>query len=263
MDVAGQRWVVTGAASGIGDAVARDLTARGASVISLDRNAPAAEVAQHIAVDLADPATIDSAIAQLEGDVDVLANVAGVPGTMPGDFVFKVNFLGMRHLTEAMFERIKPGGAIVIVSSTAGFGWPRRLETIRGLLATGSFAEGLEWYEAHPQEGNAYNFAKEAATVYTLSMGPSVRSKHDLRINAVLPGPVETPILKDFEDSMGKDVLDGVKRLVGRHATREDIAPAVVFLGARESRWVNGSTVTADGGVTGAMAVGAVLAPSS
>ncbi|KAA1030424.1 SDR family oxidoreductase [Pseudonocardia sp. EV170527-09] len=261
MDVQGLRCLVTGTASGIGDAVTRQLVEGGASVVSLDRNKPSAEVAQHVEVDLADAASIDSALAQIEGTFDVLANVAGIPGTAPADLVFRVNFLGMRHLTEAVFERMNPGGSIVVVSSTAGFGWPARLETLREVLATESMDEGAAWFAEHPQQGNAYNFSKEAATVYCLAMGGAVREMNELRINAVLPGPVETPILADFEESMGKDTLDGVKAFLGRHATVDDIAPAVVFLASRGSRWLNGSTITADGGITGAVAAGLVPAP--
>jgi NAD(P)-dependent dehydrogenase (short-subunit alcohol dehydrogenase family) len=261
MDVRGLRCLVTGTASGIGDAVTRQLTASGATVVSLDRNKPTADVEQHVEVDLADPASIASALAQIDGAFDVLANVAGIPGTLPGDLVFKVNFLGMRHLTEAMFERLNPGGAIVVVSSTAGYGWPQRLEVLKEVMATESFAEGAEWFATQPRKGNAYNFSKEAATVYTLAMGGAVRQMNDLRINAVLPGPVETPILADFEESMGKEVLDGVKAFLGRHADPEDIAPAVVFLASRDSRWINGTTIVADGGISGAVAAGLVPAP--
>jgi NAD(P)-dependent dehydrogenase (short-subunit alcohol dehydrogenase family) len=261
VDVQGLRCLVTGTASGIGDAVARRLTAAGASVVSLDRNKPTADVEQHVELDLADPASIDSALEQIDGTFDVLANVAGIPGTAPGELVFKVNFLGMRHLTEAMFERMNPGGAIVVVSSTAGHQWANRLDAIRELIATESFDEGVAWFAAHPQEGNAYNFSKEAATVYTMAMGGAVREMNELRINAVLPGPVETPILTDFEESMGKETLDGVKFFLGRHATAEDIASVVVFLGSRDSGWVNGAALIADGGISGAVFAGLVPAP--
>jgi NAD(P)-dependent dehydrogenase (short-subunit alcohol dehydrogenase family) len=263
MDVRGLRCLVTGAASGIGDAVARRLLAEGADVVSLDRNQPTAEVTRHVAIDLADPASVDAAVAALDGTFDVLANVAGVPGTAPPETVFSVNFLGLRHLTESLFERLDTGGAIVNMSSTAGFAWAQRLEAIRDLLATETFDEGLAWFREHPQPsaGNAYNFSKEAVTVYSMAMAPAVREMNELRMNAVLPGPVETPILADFEESMGRETLDGVRNFLGRHATTEDIAPLVVFLASRDARWVNGAAVIADGGISGAVLTGLVPAP--
>ena len=132
MDVQGLRCLVTGAASGIGDAVARRLVAGGARVMSLDRNTPTAEVEQHVAVDLAEPASIDTALGRIDGTFDVLANVAGIPGTLPGELVFAVNFLGMRHLTEAAIPRLRSGGSIVVVGPLARRG-------AAGVLQVGCF----------------------------------------------------------------------------------------------------------------------------
>jgi NAD(P)-dependent dehydrogenase (short-subunit alcohol dehydrogenase family) len=255
-----KRYVVTGAASGIGHAVAVKLLGAGAEVTSLDRNTPTAAAARHIEVDLANPRSIDAALERLDGQFDGLMNVAGIPGTAPADQVLAVNSLAVRQLTEAFFQRLRPGGTVTIVSSTAGFGWPARLETIRDLLATDTFEEGAAWFKAHPQQGNAYNFSKEVTSVYTMSMGLAL-AQMGFRINAVLPGPVETPILVDFEESMGKDTLDGVKELLGRHATPDDIAEAVIFLASDAARWINGHALVVDGGITGAVLSGVVPAP--
>jgi NAD(P)-dependent dehydrogenase (short-subunit alcohol dehydrogenase family) len=257
----GRRYVVTGAASGIGAATAKKLTDLGAEVTSLDRSTPTVPVARHIAVDLANPRNIDAALEQLDGQFDGLMNVAGIPGTAPGDLVFAVNMLAVRYLTEAFLDgRLRPGGSVTIVSSTAGFGWPERLEAIRDVLATDTFEEGAAWFKEHPQQGNAYNFSKECTTVYTMMMGLAF-AQVGYRINAVLPGPVETPILVDFEKSMGKDTLDGVKELLGRHATPDDIADALLFLASDAARWVNGHALCVDGGITGAVASGVVPKP--
>jgi NAD(P)-dependent dehydrogenase (short-subunit alcohol dehydrogenase family) len=234
-----KRYVVTGAASGIGAAVAQRLLADGAQVYTLDRNVPPFESTKHIEVDLANPTSIDAALEQL---------------------VFAVNSLAVRHLAEAFFELLNPGGSITVVSSTAGFGWPNRLEAIRDLLATDTFEEGLAWFKENPQEGNTYNFSKEVTTVYVQSMGLAL-SQMGFRINAVLPGPVETPILVDFEESMGKDTLDGVKDLLGRHATPDDVADALLFLVSDAARWINGHALVVDGGITGAVVTGVVPAP--
>jgi NAD(P)-dependent dehydrogenase (short-subunit alcohol dehydrogenase family) len=257
---ANKRYIITGAASGIGDATARKLIDAGAEVISLDRNTPSASVASHIEVDLANPRSIDAALEQLDGEFDGLMNIAGIPGTAPADLVLAVNSLAVRHLTEAFFDRLRPGGTVTIVSSTAGFGWPERLDMIRDLLATDTFEEGAAWFKANPQQGNAYNFSKEVTTVYTMSMGLAL-AQMGFRINAVLPGPVETPILADFEESMGKDTLDGVKELLGRHASPDDIADAVLFLASDAARWINGHALVVDGGITGAVASGVVPKP--
>jgi NAD(P)-dependent dehydrogenase (short-subunit alcohol dehydrogenase family) len=259
-EFAGRRYVVTGAASGVGHAVAEQLLKAGAEVYCLDRNTPSAAVTRHIEVDLSNPRSIEVAVEQLEGQFDGLMNVAGIPGTAPADLVVAVNALAVRQLTESFFERLKPGGTVTIVSSTAGFGWPARLDVICDLLATETFEEGAAWFKAHPQQGNAYNFSKEVTTVYTMSMALMVAQK-GFRINAVLPGPVQTPILADFEDTMGKDALDGLKALLGRHATPDDIAGAIVFLASDAARWINGHPLVVDGGATGAVLSGVIPAP--
>jgi NAD(P)-dependent dehydrogenase (short-subunit alcohol dehydrogenase family) len=256
----GRRYVVTGAASGIGHAVAGQLLQAGAEVYCLDRNAPTAAVTRHLEVDLANPRSIDAAVELLDGQFDGLMNVAGVPGTAPPDLVLAVNTLAVRQLTESMFDRLKPNGAVTIVSSTAGFGWPARLDAIGELLATATFDEGVAWFKTHPQQGNAYNFSKEVITVYAMSTGLKA-AQNGLRINAVLPGPVQTPILADFEDTMGKDTLDGLKALLGRHATPDDVAGAIIFLASDAARWINGHALVVDGGATGAVLTGVIPAP--
>jgi NAD(P)-dependent dehydrogenase (short-subunit alcohol dehydrogenase family) len=93
-----------------------------------------------------------------------------------------------------------------------------------------------------------------------MTMGLAL-AERGLRMNAVSPGPVETPILGDFEQTMGKDNLEGVRDLIGRHATPADIAPAVLFLASGESSWINGVNLGADGGIGGAVVSGLIPAP--
>ncbi|WP_431815938.1 coniferyl-alcohol dehydrogenase [Gordonia jacobaea] len=259
-EFSGKRYVVTGAASGIGHTVADLLCKAGAEVHSLDRNEPTVPVARHIPVDLADVASIGAALDVLGDGYDGLLNIAGVPGTAPSATVFAVNTLATRELAEAFFERLNPGGAVVVVSSTAGFGWPKRLPQIREFLETENFEEGAQWFAAHPQEGNTYNFSKECTTVYVHSMGLAF-NEMGFRINAVLPGPVETPILQDFRETMGEDTIDGVASLLGRHATPEDVAGVVLFLASDSARWINGEAINVDGGISGAILSGTVPVP--
>ncbi|MET0449524.1 MAG: coniferyl-alcohol dehydrogenase [Aeromicrobium sp.] len=255
-----RRVLVTGAASGIGDEVARRFVDAGDEVTSLDLKDPSVTVARHVHCDLSDPTSIEQAVAALDGTYDVLCNVAGVPGTAPSEVVLKVNLLGLRQLTESVVEQIAEGGAIVNVASIAGFGWPKRLDTIRELLATDTFDEGLAWFAENPQEGNTYNFAKEALTVYTMLMAP-VFWESGVRMNAVSPGPVDTPILTDFEESMGKETLDALSTFIGRHATPADIAGPVLFLAGPDSGWINGHNIVVDGGISGAVNSGMVPPP--
>ncbi len=109
--------VVTGAASGIGAEVARLARFQGATVIGMDRNEPGLTLDGFVAVDMSQTASIDAAIAQLPQRVDALCNIAGVPGTADPALLAKVNYLGLRHLTEgvlpeAMLAALKPGAVV-------------------------------------------------------------------------------------------------------------------------------------------------------
>lgn len=252
--------IVTGGSSGIGAAVVERFRADGTSVTVLDIKPPNSDVS-YIPIDLADPARIDAALDQVDRPVDILANVAGVPGTLPDATVFAVNFLGLRHLTDAFLPRLNDGASVVTVASTAGFGFPERMQLIHELLATTSFDEGARWFaENQPKDVAAYHFSKEAAILYTGAVGLREWSR-GVRVNAVSPGPVETPILGDFETSMGKELLDGVKQLAGRHARPDDIAGVVALLASDDARWITGQNLYADGGLTGGILGGVVPIP--
>jgi NAD(P)-dependent dehydrogenase (short-subunit alcohol dehydrogenase family) len=258
----GRKCLVTGAASGIGDAVARALGASGARVISLDLNAPSAEVERHIPCDLADPTSIRDAVAAVGDSLDVLCNVAGLPGTKPDEVLIKVNFLGLRALTEALVPVLSPGGAVVNVASGAGMRWADRTAELREFVSTDGFDDGYAWFckNLSRLEQPAYNLSKEAVIFYTMFRALDLWGQ-GVRINAVCPGPVETPILKDFEESMGKEALESIKGAVGRHARPDDIAPLVVVLAAPELAWISGQCVGADAGIGGALLSGAIPMP--
>src|ERR1700759_3047326 len=116
----GRRAVVTGCASGIGAAVARQLAELGAEVVGLDLKRPALQLKEFHELDLSDPASIERAVAAIDGPVDSLFNVAGVSSGIGDPMrVVTINFLGMRNFTEALIPSMPPGSAIANVSSLA------------------------------------------------------------------------------------------------------------------------------------------------
>lgn len=255
MKLTTRRVVVTGAASGLGQRVAELLKAGGSEVVGLDLRRPVGVVDEYIECDLADRSSIDAVIRSLPGEWDALCNVAGVPGTLPGDVVIKVNFLGLRHLTESMLDRISDGGAVVNVASTAGNHWRKHLDVIQRFISTRTFEEGASWWEAEGRDLPAYNFSKEAVIVYAMLASRRAWDR-GVRVNTVSPGVIRTPLLPAFEASMGKEKLESVRHFVGRHAEPDDIAPAIVFLASADAAWVNGLNFIIDGGLTAAQTVG-------
>lgn len=245
MRLAGKRIVVTGAASGIGLATAELVAGEGAEVIAVDvAGAPTVE-----RCNLSRPDDIDALVGRLDDPIHGLCNVAGVPGSHPAEQVMAVNFLGLRHLTEALLPRLANGGAVVNVASAAGSGWRQRLEMSRELIATPDFAGGLAWCRAQAMSGpHAYDFSKEAVIVYTMAASTAQRAR-GVSLNSVSPGAVETPILDDFYATMDNHLLDQLKAQAGgRNGRPEEIAPAIAFLLGDDARWINGTDLMVDGG---------------
>jgi NAD(P)-dependent dehydrogenase (short-subunit alcohol dehydrogenase family) len=258
MELSGRRVAVTGAAAGIGAAVREQLLELGAEVIALDRNDPGDDRATYVPCDLADPVSIEAALSRLPTALDGFANVAGLPGTHSAEAVIRVNFLGLRLLTERVVDRISTGGAVVNVASIAGSSWSSNLEKVGQLNATEDFDSGLKWFvENGPSDGStAYNFSKEALLFYTKHRSASLW-KRGVRMNSVSPGATATGILADFKASMAPGAIDWSEQLLGRHATPEEVAPVIVFLLHPRSSFVNGADIPVDGGLVAGLSVGA------
>jgi NAD(P)-dependent dehydrogenase (short-subunit alcohol dehydrogenase family) len=258
-----KRVVVVGAASGIGAHALERFVERGDEVIALDVRKPADGSVRFVECDLRDPAGIASAAAALPDGIDVVAHVAGIPGTWSDEDVLAVNFLGLRQLLGDVVPKVREGGAVTVVASTAGAGWYRRLEELEPLLATDSMASGLSWLADNPPQLPVYALSKMATIAFVKRWSVAVWRNSHVRLNTVSPGSVETPILVDFEKSMGKDVLDSVRDMVGRNATTADVVPVIEALSDPAFGWVIGQDVQVDGGFTAGLHSGGISFPSA
>ncbi len=250
MNLSGKTIVVTGASSGIGGEVARLARFSGARVIGLDRNDPLLTLDGFVKVDLGDPASIDAAIAALPEQFDGLVNAAGVPGTSPRELVAKVNYLGLRHLTEDVVDRLKPGSSIVNFASVLGGEWQQRLALHKALSDVDGFAEAEAWLAANPvPQDTCYQYFKEALIVWTFARAQEWFLKFDVRMNCVAPGPVFTPILGDFVTMLGQERVANDAPRMKRPGFGDEIAPPVTFLLSDAARWINGINLPIDGGL--------------
>ncbi|WP_433621214.1 SDR family oxidoreductase [Nocardia sp. CA-120079] len=248
--------VVIGAGSGIGAATAAHFHNRGDYVLAVDLRPNETPAARHEQCDLRDASAIAALLDRIGPGWDLLAYVAGVPGTAPAADVLKVNYLGMRLTVEGMLPLLRHDGAIVTVASVAALGWQLRLDELAPLLDA-TDAETVErWQAGQDPAYPVYSTSKQAAIIYAKRLAPTAWQKYGIRVNTVSPGPTETPILADFETSMGKDVLDTVKATVGRHATVDDIVPVIAFLGSPAARWINGQDIHVDGGFVAPLVAG-------
>jgi NAD(P)-dependent dehydrogenase (short-subunit alcohol dehydrogenase family) len=250
----GRRVVVTGCASGIGEHVARQLSELGAEVIGLDLRPPALELKEFHEVDLADPASIDRAVASLGSEIDSLFNIAGVSSGI-GDplLVVTINFLGLRHITQGVLEKMPPRSSIVSVSSLAAAGYREHLQEVAGLLNTQTMLEGIDWCHRHPDQlaDGGYRLSKEAVILYTMRNTAALGAK-GIRINCTGPGVTETPILDQLRATRGQQYLDNIPKPLGRVSDPAEQAAALVFLNSQAASYISGQVLWVDAGNTGA-----------
>lgn len=246
-DFAGKVAIVTGAGSGIGEAVARELAARGAAVVVADINQSAAErvsnalssnggSAKAITADVADAAAVETIVrfaVESFGGLDVAVNNAGIGGPLAptGEYpldawhkVIDINlngvFYGMRYQIPAMLAR--GGGTIVNVASILG--------------AVGTTNSPAYVTAKHGMVGLTKAAALEYAT-------------RNIRVNSVGPGYIETPLLTSTLDEAALRAIAGLHP-VQRLGTSEEVAALVVFLASDQASFITGSYHLVDGGYT-------------
>ncbi len=250
MDFTNKVIIVTGGASGIGQATAREFAARHAAVAIFDRNDTAGEEtaeslrsgggnAEYFHVDLSVSAEVEQAVAQVAahlGGIDILANVAGIQryGTAATttdaewDETMNANvrsaFLASKYAIPHMVRR--GGGSIVIVGS------------VQSVTAQ--------------RNSMAYVVSKHALLGLTRSMALDFAADN-IRVNCVCPGAIDTPMLR-WAASLDEDpqrVVDACHRLsmFGRMGRPEEIARVIAFLSSDLASYVSGTAMVADGGM--------------
>jgi 3-oxoacyl-[acyl-carrier protein] reductase len=243
--LAGQVAVVTGASKGIGAGIAKELAARGASVVvnyassQRDADRVVAEIlkaggnAIAVRANLGNPADVDrlfAATKEAYGKLDILVNNAGVYSFGPLEAItpeavasmFNINVTGLLLASRnaaAMFPA--SGGSIINIGSVAG--------------------------EYTPPQSAISSGSKGAVNSITRVLAKELGPRH-IRVNAVNPGPVKTEgfeaagLVGDFENSMVQNTP------LGRVGQPQDIAATVAFLASKEAAWVTGSLIDAAGG---------------
>ncbi|KGJ08334.1 SDR family oxidoreductase (plasmid) [Paracoccus versutus] len=237
--------IVTGAAGGIGSAIAGRFAAEGARVVITDVNAEGAEAtaaaipgSRALASDISQPegcrAIIENVIAT-EGAIDVLCNNAGINrrgnllALTPEDWrlSFAINVDAMFHLCQAALPHMIAAGGGAIVNTASQWG-------------------------LHPAPNHiAYNVTKAAVASFTQNLARDY-APDKIRVNAVCPGEIHTPMLEAGVRRAGRTIAD-LDRLVpfGRIGKPEEVAALVAFLASDEAAFMCGSLVE----ITGAQAV--------
>jgi NAD(P)-dependent dehydrogenase (short-subunit alcohol dehydrogenase family) len=239
--------VVTGSASGMGAAVRRRLERAGVVVIGVDRRDA------EVVADLGDGPQRRSACAKVSelagGCLDGLVTCAGLgPHVQPLSDIIRVNYFGTVVLLDGLLPSLMEGdapAAVVFASNAASL--------------TPQHPALLEELSSDNEEGAAkLADALDGITVYGMSKLGVVRAMRrrasrwggaGVRVNAVAPGPIETPMLEGIlADPQLREPVEALPIPLERHGSPEDVAAAVGFLLDPSSRYVHGSTLFVDGG---------------
>ena len=235
----GKHILLTGASGGIGTAIARALGEKGAIITASDLSAEGI-IADHIITgDLADPDFANDLVNQaqnLMGGIDILVNNAGIirrgPVTQSSDEDLR---LSLAVNVEAPFRLCR--AAIPIMASQGG----------------GNIVNIASCWGVHPGPNHAlYCMTKGALASLTQAMGLD-HAGDNIRINAVCPNEVNTPMLRSGFAMRGFDPDKAVEDLgntvpLGRIAEAEDIADVVIFLASHAARYMCGSLIEVNGG---------------
>lgn len=246
----GKTVVVTGCASGIGQEVSRLAKRAGARVLGVDLAMTHDHVDEHYRADLTDPYAIQDLIRLLPRGIHGLVNSAGLPPTHPAAKVLKANLIGLKRLTLDLMPKMADGASIVNVASLAGIGWPNQVSSIMEAdhLDFDNVEVFVQNHDAGDAEGRSYFFSKEALIAWTMRHRWTWRERN-IRMNCVSPGPVATPILQDFLDTLGARAEEDAK-VMDRPGQAQDIAPVVIFLLSDGSGWIRGTNIPVDGGMS-------------
>jgi NAD(P)-dependent dehydrogenase (short-subunit alcohol dehydrogenase family) len=198
-----------------------------------------------IPLDLADKASIEAAVDECGGPVHALFSCAGVADGTPG--IERINFIGHRHLIDRLVGTgmVPPGSAIGLISSAAGFGWEQNLELLNEYLDIRDFDEASRWAQEHNKAD--YLWSKLAINAYVAREATALL-KQGIRINAILPGPTNTPLAQANADtwlSFAQDYRDAVG--VEPSTAAEQACP-LVFLCSDAAAAITGITLISDAG---------------
>ncbi|HMH11869.1 MAG TPA: SDR family oxidoreductase [Edaphobacter sp.] len=235
--------LITGAASGIGAATARELSRAGAHVLLADINLAGAESlaaelpnASAVAMDVTDSASIAAAFAGIT-QLDILINSAGIG--LVGDIT---------HTTEEDFARVmRVNVTSVFLVTQAAF--PLLLSSYGCIVNIGSAAGTVG-----VKQRFAYCASKGA--VHSLTRQIAVDYPKELRINCIAPGTVQSPFVEGYLEKYHAHEKEKVRaelvarQPIGRLGTPEDIASLVRYLCSREAEFINGAIIPIDGGWT-------------
>ncbi|WP_371185542.1 SDR family oxidoreductase [Thalassotalea maritima] len=242
--------VITGAASGIGAAVKKQLEQQGHQVISVDRQE--ADVVADLSTEAGRKLAVEQVLAKAER-IDGLVCCAGVGVTAPRyDIITEVNFFGAVALIDGLKERLaqsdKP--AVTVIGSFAASQQLAAPDALSLALLEQDRERIATLLETDTQGPHiAYSASKYALTAYCRQQAVAF-GKLGVRLNVIAPGAVSTPLHQaSLEDPVFGSAVKNFVAPLGAHTEPEQIANAVTFLQSEHAQFVHGSVLFVDGGM--------------
>lgn len=239
----GKRVLVVGGATGMGAAGAQLARTLGGEVTVMDHAEIALPDVDKIKVNLADKASIDSALAQVPDRIDVVFSCAGVADGTPG--LEYINFVGHRYLLDQLVAqgKLSRGGSVCFIASSAGLGWEPHFAKLTELFALSDYEESAQWLRANGRD--SYMGTKQAMCAYIAREAFAYLQK-GIRINAICPGPTDTPLAQaNREQWLGGGADFRGAAGVEASVPMEQAFP-MVFLCSQAAAAITGVTLVAD-----------------
>ncbi|MGA2519831.1 MAG: SDR family oxidoreductase [Acidimicrobiales bacterium] len=238
---------VTGSASGIGAAVVRRFERSGARVIGIDRRD--AEVVADLSHPEGRAQAVNDVAALAGGSLDGAVCCAGLgPQVLPTESIASVNFFGALVVLDGLLAILADGeaAAAVAITSNAATLTPPDGELL-GHLAQGD--EAAARARAGALDGSTVYGTSKLALTRALRRRARAWGEAGVRLNAVAPGPVDTPLLAGgLADPVLRPLIEALPVPVGRRATPDEIAASVGFLLDPANGFVHGAVLFVDGG---------------
>lgn len=257
------RAVVTGGASGMGEAVARLLGELGAQVFIVDIQTPKVACADFFEADISDPDAVAAVVEALRarGPFDFLFPCAGVSPKVVGPLkCMLINYVGSRQFVEGMLPAMKDGGAIAVISSDACLGWQKNLAQHLELLKISDPRAARVWCEQNPDKlRDGYTTSKEMLAVWVQHVCVRLGMERRIRINVTAPCPTRTSFFDDAGGIEAQDVLRNFPYpVLHRMATPEEQAWPLILLNSPLNAVVTGVVLYTDQGFVSGVYTGAI-----
>lgn len=258
----GTKAVVTGAASGMGEAVARILHDLGTEVHAVDVTEPSIPPAAFHRTDLSNPKEVSETAAVLRevGPFAHYFSCAGVPHTFGPLQCMLVNYVGARQLVEEVLPALTDRSGIGIIASEAGIGWKHNLSTNLELLALSDPVAARRWCEERPDAiRDGYTVSKEMLIVWVMHSCIGLGSDRGIRINCTAPSPTRTAFMDETMKAVGREYFEAYPYpLLGRMTTAEEQAWPLVLLTSPLNSAVTGAILYTDQGFAGGLLTGSL-----